>query len=102
MFEVEHLKYATLATVSRCGMIWFSEDVLTTEMICRYFLSSLQQNTLDAGDNAGMLGKEEEAEVLAIQARLSTGKNKIFEFSLNSEQNNVQYVRFLLPFFEFA
>ncbi|KAJ8595420.1 hypothetical protein M405DRAFT_857299 [Rhizopogon salebrosus TDB-379] len=23
MFEVEHLHYATLATVSRCGMIWF-------------------------------------------------------------------------------
>jgi len=26
--EVEHLRYATLATVSRCGMIWFSEDVV--------------------------------------------------------------------------
>lgn len=24
MFEVESLKYATLATVSRCGMVWFS------------------------------------------------------------------------------
>ena len=29
MFEVESLKYATLATVSRCGMVWFSDDVLT-------------------------------------------------------------------------
>lgn len=28
MFEVESLKNATLATVSRCGMVWFSEDVL--------------------------------------------------------------------------
>ena len=28
MFEVESLKYATLATVSRCGMVWFSKDVL--------------------------------------------------------------------------
>jgi len=39
MFEVEHLKYATLATVSRCGMVWFSED--TVEMysiLCRYLL----------------------------------------------------------------
>lgn len=25
MFEVQDLKYATLATVSRCGMVWFSE-----------------------------------------------------------------------------
>ncbi|KAJ7601593.1 dynein heavy chain, N-terminal region 2-domain-containing protein [Mycena polygramma] len=32
MFEVEHLKYATLATVSRCGMIWFSEDVVEPSM----------------------------------------------------------------------
>ena len=29
MFEVESLKYATLATVSRCGMVWFSKDVLS-------------------------------------------------------------------------
>lgn len=28
IFEVESLKYATLATVSRCGMVWFSDDVL--------------------------------------------------------------------------
>lgn len=28
MFEVESLKYATLATVSRCGMVWFSKDVI--------------------------------------------------------------------------
>ena len=33
MFEVQDLRYATLATVSRCGMVWFSEDVLSTEMI---------------------------------------------------------------------
>ncbi|PWW79978.1 hypothetical protein C7212DRAFT_355935 [Tuber magnatum] len=30
MFEVETLKYATLATVSRCGMVWFSEDTDNT------------------------------------------------------------------------
>lgn len=28
LFEVESLKYATLATVSRCGMVWFSDDIL--------------------------------------------------------------------------
>merc|ERR1719253_2128095 len=32
MFEVETLKYATLATVSRCGMVWFSDDVITPYM----------------------------------------------------------------------
>ncbi len=33
MFETETLKYATLATVSRCGMVWFSDGVVTTSMI---------------------------------------------------------------------
>jgi dynein heavy chain 1 len=28
MFEVETLKYATLATVSRCGMVWFSDETV--------------------------------------------------------------------------
>uniref|UniRef100_A0A1X7SM06 Uncharacterized protein n=1 Tax=Amphimedon queenslandica TaxID=400682 RepID=A0A1X7SM06_AMPQE len=32
MFEVQYLKFATLAPVSRCGMVWFSEDVLTLDM----------------------------------------------------------------------
>ena len=31
LFEVESLKYATLATVSRCGMVWFSDDILKDE-----------------------------------------------------------------------
>ena len=51
MFEVHDLKYATLATVSRCGMVWFSEDVLKTEMICENFLSKLQNIPLEEGDD---------------------------------------------------
>jgi dynein heavy chain 1 len=33
MFEVEMLKHATLATVSRCGMVWFSEETITSQMM---------------------------------------------------------------------
>ncbi|KAF8602688.1 dynein heavy chain [Ceratobasidium sp. AG-I] len=50
MFEVEHLKYATLATVSRCGMIWFSEDTVDPQMVCRYYLNMLSSAALDADD----------------------------------------------------
>lgn len=47
MFEVQDLKYATLATVSRCGMIWFSEDVLSTEVIYENFFSRLRHIPLE-------------------------------------------------------
>lgn len=48
--QVQDLKYATLATVSRCGMIWFSEDVLTTEMIFENYLNRLKSIPIDEGD----------------------------------------------------
>ena len=50
MFEVQDLKYATLATVSRCGMIWFSEDVLSTEMIFENFLLRLKNIPLEENE----------------------------------------------------
>ncbi|KAG1825562.1 dynein heavy chain protein 1 [Suillus subaureus] len=50
MFEVEHLRYATLATVSRCGMIWFSEDVIEPSMVYRHYLNTLSTVPLDADD----------------------------------------------------
>ena len=50
MFEVQDLRYATLATVSRCGMVWFSEDVLTTEMIFENFLQKLRSVPVEESD----------------------------------------------------
>jgi dynein heavy chain 1 len=59
MFEVEHLRYATLATVSRCGMIWFSEDVIDPSMVYRHYLNKLLSVPLDAddADAADVLGR---------------------------------------------
>lgn len=51
MFEVETLKYATLATVSRCGMVWFSDDVVHLGMICTNYLKTLQAVCLDDSDD---------------------------------------------------
>jgi dynein heavy chain 1 len=47
MFEVETLKYATLATVSRCGMVWFNEDTVTSKMMVTNYLSSLRTVVFD-------------------------------------------------------
>jgi dynein heavy chain 1 len=56
MFEVETLKYATLATVSRCGMVWFSQDTVTLDMVYYHYLCRLQQENFDS------LGEEKKSE----------------------------------------
>lgn len=50
MFEVQDLQYATLATVSRCGMVWFSEDVLSLDMIFENYLSRTKSIPIDESD----------------------------------------------------
>ncbi len=47
LFEVESLKYATLATVSRCGMVWFSDNVLQNSMIFTYYFKRLNNEIYD-------------------------------------------------------
>jgi len=41
MFEVETLKFATLATVSRCGMVWFSDETVSSPMMYHHYLCRL-------------------------------------------------------------
>lgn len=50
MFEVQDLKYATLATVSRCGMVWFSDDVVTPEMVMENFVQILRNKPLEESE----------------------------------------------------
>ena len=47
MFEVESLKYATLTTVSRSGMVWFWDDIVTDDMMYGHYLNRLVQNNYD-------------------------------------------------------
>ena len=51
MFEVQDLRFATLATVSRCGMVWFSEDVLSLDIIFENFLSRLRDIPIDEAED---------------------------------------------------
>lgn len=51
MFEVESLKYATLATVSRCGMVWFNEDTVTPQLMIDHALRTMRSKPLDDFDD---------------------------------------------------
>jgi dynein heavy chain 1 len=77
MFEVQDLKYATLATVSRCGMVWFSEDVLSTEMIFENYMLRLRNIPLEDGeeDNLGKKTAEKEDTIspaLSVQREVAS------------------------------
>jgi dynein heavy chain 1 len=45
-FEAKDLNYATPATVSRCGMVWFSDDVVSPKMMFTNRLRNLKTKPL--------------------------------------------------------
>ena len=65
LFEVENLKYATLATVSRCGMVWFGSDTVTADMMVSNYLQTLQSKTLDDLDEESAI--QSQPSTLAVQ-----------------------------------
>ncbi|KAF2838922.1 hypothetical protein M501DRAFT_1004768 [Patellaria atrata CBS 101060] len=79
MFEVETLRYATPATVSRCGMVWFSDDTVSTGMMITHYLEGLRNAALgDLEDEATAPGQQPQDVLLAqqkmaniLQARLA-------------------------------
>ena len=71
MFEVETLKYATLATVSRCGMVWFSEDTVTPDMIVANYLESLRNVPFEDLDEDSVGSGQSPAKTLAVQSQVA-------------------------------
>lgn len=67
MFEVENLKYATLATVSRCGMVWFSEDTVTPSMMVENYLETLRSVAFEDLDEDAVSTGQSSAKALAAQ-----------------------------------
>lgn len=52
LLEVDSLEQATPATVSRCGMIWFSEETITVKMCLTHMMLSLGSDDL-VGNSLG-------------------------------------------------
>lgn len=71
MFEVETLKYATLATVSRCGMVWFSNDTVTSDMMLQNYVDSLRSRAFEDIDEDAVATGQSTAQALAIQAQVA-------------------------------
>ena len=49
IFEVPNLDYATQATVSRCGMVWFSQGIVKMDMLFYHELQELQHKPIRPG-----------------------------------------------------
>ncbi|XP_011314571.1 dynein heavy chain, cytoplasmic isoform X1 [Fopius arisanus] len=79
MFEVQDLKYATLATVSRCGMVWFSEDVLSTEMIFENYLMRLKNIPLEDGDDDNLGKKADKDDMISPALSVQREVASIFQ-----------------------
>lgn len=67
MFEVENLKYATLATVSRCGMVWFSEDTVSPSMMVSNYLQTLRTVAFEDLDEDAVATGQSSAKALTVQ-----------------------------------
>ena len=71
MFEVETLRYATLATVSRCGMVWFSNDTVTSDMMVAHYLGSLRSAVFEDLDEDTVTTGQTTANALAVQMQVA-------------------------------
>ena len=100
MFEVETLKYATLATVSRCGMIWFSEDTVTSDMLVSNYLQSLRSTAFEEldEDTAGRTS----AKAIVQQAQIADLLQQFLgtENLLNSALTEAQKYSHIMQFTE--
>ena len=102
MFEVEQLKYATLATVSRCGMIWSSEDVVVPDMVYEHYLKTLCAIPLDEDDeNSDTRGPTDASPLLPIQRNIATVLQPFFQpnglvSSALEHANSVEHMDFTI------
>lgn len=70
LFEVRNLDYATLATVSRCGMIWFSQDIIDIPMRSKNFLDKLRNEKIEENQEKEMICSVQQKIALILEKPL--------------------------------
>ncbi|ORY16897.1 dynein heavy chain [Clohesyomyces aquaticus] len=71
MFEVETLKYATLATVSRCGMVWFSDDTVEIDMMITNYIENLKTNPFEDIEDDSVAPGQMSQKTLSVQTTIA-------------------------------
>ncbi|KAI8818344.1 dynein heavy chain [Fimicolochytrium jonesii] len=70
MFEVENLKQATLATVSRCGMVWFSDSTVDMELSIAHYMETLRTvSVTDADDTVAFASTQVDTQAPALEVQ---------------------------------
>ena len=59
LIEADSLKYTTLATVSRCGMVWFPENTVSMDMMFKHLLKELKKESIVSLDFTGTLSEDQ-------------------------------------------
>lgn len=80
MFEVQDLRHATLATVSRTGMVWFNQQTVTSVMLLQYYLNRIRKESVfdiinqddpNSKDNVIQSSEENQTHIIEIQNNLA-------------------------------
>lgn len=61
IFETDNLKHATMATISRCGMVWFDGSRVTSSILLERFFKTIEEN-LEFDDDIAV--KQQQLEVI--------------------------------------
>lgn len=77
LFEVDSLQYATPATVSRCGMIWFNGDNVDAEKMVHTYLAGLKSLVKVPGFDDAENSETSRAQDAAMQVRIADELRRI-------------------------
>lgn len=71
VFEIDSLKYTTLATISRCGMVWFDRSLVEVESLWKHFLHEFKSMTLETNNDDSDYYREERLRIYNALAEIA-------------------------------